>query len=449
MPETRTPGPVPKDALAYFKDKDLRVGFDHRDVWGDEHAHAFTVAKMTKLDLLQATQDSLAEALENGETFRDWSKRIKPEMAKRGWWGVGEQIDPHTGEKQLVQLGSPRRLKTIYRANMRSARAAGQWQRIQRTKESRPFLVYRLGPSEEHRENHVELQGLTLHADDPTWGEIFPPNGYGCKCWAEQVDQATRDQYAADGVPAAGDQEIDPETGQPTGRRITRRVPAQTSRPDLPRKRYVNKRTGEIQYAPQGVHPAWANNSGQARVRVLREALSGKIETADQQLARAAVNRVVTSPVLDQFLADADAHKAVLARTADDIDDAARQRVVDAIGDLPVAFADRELAAYVGSKTQLVRMSAESAGKQLVRHPDIDAASYQSLDELLAMGEVLRKDARTIIVFGSDSSGAHLRAVLKRAGKNNNELFLTTFHRVDEGRRKKARETMKRLRASR
>ena len=56
--------------------------------------------------------------------------------------------------------------------------------------------------------------------------------------------------------------------------------------------------------------------------------------------------------------------------------------------------------------------------------------------------------ARTVIVH-AQISDSKVRAVLKRAGKDERELFLTTLHRVDEGRRKKAREAMKRLRASR
>ena len=64
-------------------------------------------------------------------------------------------IDPETGETREVELGSPRRLKTIYSTNMRTARAAGQWERIQRTKATHPYLLYELGPSGEHRPEHV------------------------------------------------------------------------------------------------------------------------------------------------------------------------------------------------------------------------------------------------------------------------------------------------------
>ena len=46
---------------------------------------------------------------------------------------------------------SPGRLQTIFSANMRSARAAGQWDRIQRTKDALPYLLYVRTTSKEPR----------------------------------------------------------------------------------------------------------------------------------------------------------------------------------------------------------------------------------------------------------------------------------------------------------
>lgn len=83
-------GPVPRDALDYFRDKDLRVGFDYRDVWDQEHAHAFTVAKAMKLDILDDIRAGLDEALAKGKTFRDFAAEVKPQLQKKGWWGVKE-----------------------------------------------------------------------------------------------------------------------------------------------------------------------------------------------------------------------------------------------------------------------------------------------------------------------------------------------------------------------
>ena len=37
---------IPNAALNYIKDKKLKVGFSYKDVWNEEHATAFTVAKV-------------------------------------------------------------------------------------------------------------------------------------------------------------------------------------------------------------------------------------------------------------------------------------------------------------------------------------------------------------------------------------------------------------------
>lgn len=173
------PGPVPEEALAFLKNKVLQPGFSYLDVWAAEHAVAFTVAKGMQADLLETIRAELLKALAEGRTLAQFQKDLTPLLQKEGWWGVQKMHDPHSGETKPVQLGSPRRLKTIYRANLRTARAAGQWQRIERTKKALPYLVYGLGPSEHHRELHVRWDGKVLPVDDPWWREHNPPNGYG------------------------------------------------------------------------------------------------------------------------------------------------------------------------------------------------------------------------------------------------------------------------------
>lgn len=321
MATARGPGPVPQDALDFFKAKQLKVGFDYRDVWREEHAHAFTVAKMTQLSMLRDTQDSLAEALANGTTFRDWAKQIRPELERKGWWGVKERIDPLTGKKKLVQLGSVRRLKVIYNTNMRTARAAGQWQRIQRTKETLPYLLYQLGPSEHHREQHVAWEGLLLSADDGFWDTHMPPLGYGCKCWVRQVDRGEHDELVQDGYqdPLAP-QEIDPKTGLPTGRRVKQKRPVKTTAPKTRYKKWVNKRTGEVSRVPVGITPGFDFNPGKARAAKLRELLGSDLNAAAPATARAATRQLVKSEAMRAFLAKPQGSfpVAVLPRAAAD-----------------------------------------------------------------------------------------------------------------------------------
>lgn len=259
MPKTKvaSPGVPPREAINYFKKKRLRPAFDYRDVWREEHAVSFTVAKMVQVDLLADVQDSLQKALAEGETFESWRKRLTPELQKRGWWGKREMTDPETGEVKDVQLGNPRRLRTIYDANLRTARAAGQWERIQRTKKSLPFLVYELGPSREHRVDHESWAGTILPADHPFWRTHFAPNGWGCKCRIRQVTQATADRLL--------------KTGRYT-----------TDAPKVVWTQWHNKRTGLTEDVPVGIDPGWDTNPGWLRQVGLDRALVTKSLALDK-----------------------------------------------------------------------------------------------------------------------------------------------------------------------
>ena len=77
------PGPVPREALEYFRGKDLRPGFSYLDVWGQEHAHAFTVAKALQLDVLDDLRDGVERAIAEGRTYRQFAGELTPLLQKR------------------------------------------------------------------------------------------------------------------------------------------------------------------------------------------------------------------------------------------------------------------------------------------------------------------------------------------------------------------------------
>ena len=175
----RFPGPEPKEARDYLDGKHLRPAFDYRDVSAQEHAAGFTVAKAMELDLLRDMKAAVRQALDEGRTWRQFQKDLEPTLRKAGWWGRKEMTDRRTGETREVQLGSPRRLKIIYRSNLRAARAAGQWERAQRTKATHPFIRYGRSPSREPRQEHRAWEGTILPVDDPWWDTHWTPNGWG------------------------------------------------------------------------------------------------------------------------------------------------------------------------------------------------------------------------------------------------------------------------------
>ncbi|WP_328184638.1 phage head morphogenesis protein [Marinobacter sp. OP 3.4] len=415
-------GPVPRDALSYFRDKDLRVGFDFQDVWGQEHAHSFTVAKAMKLDILDDIRAGLDEALAEGKTFRDFARNVKPKLQEKGWWGIKEQVDPNTGQRRQVQLGSPRRLKTIYDSNLRSARSAGQWQRIQRTKESLPYLLYELGPSENHREEHVAWAGTLLPVDHPWWRTRMTPNGYGCKCRVRQVSRMEAERLEREGVqdPQA-ELETDPETGLPTGRRQRRTMPVRREPPPTRMVSYTNKRTGEITQVDQGLHPAWAGNPGQDRVRVLRDRMTGKVDTLDQRLAQVTTRDVMDSPILTDWVRRPD-------------------------GELPAGVIDRRAQGALDADTQVVRLAPG-------RLPDPDSLAvedYRRLPDVINRGILIAQDDDRLMVFRSregDTGNPWWLATVRRGGENR-QLYLTDYRVATDEELEQARSRGQVIRAS-
>lgn len=407
-------GPVPRDALAYFRDRDLRVGFDYQDVWGREHAHAFTVAKAMKLDILDDVRSGLDEALAEGKTFRDFSRGLKPKLQEKGWWGIKNEIDPNTGERRRVQLGSPRRLKTIYQSNLRSARAAGQWQRIQRTKETMPFLLYELGPSENHREQHVAWAGTLLPVDHPWWESHMTPNGYGCKCRVRQVSEVEAERLEREGIQnPLSEIETDPDTGLPTGRRRRTTMPVRREAPPARTVSFTNRRTGEITQVDQGLHPAWASNPGQDRVRILRDRMTSKVDTVDQRLAQATTEDVMGSPILDEWVRRPD-------------------------GELPAGILDRQAQAVLGAETQVVRLAPG-------RLPDSASAAVEDLRQLpgvISQGILIGR-SEGLDVFrrreGGDGNSWWLATV--RRGEDNQRLYLTDYRMATDEDLEQARSS--------
>lgn len=263
----------PEQAVAYFRQKGYRIGFDHRDVWQQQHQAGFTVAKAMQLDLLMAIREQVDAAIELGTTFDEFKANLKPGLVKRGWWGKAMMTDPVTGETKEVQLGSPQRLKVIYDTNLRTAHAEGQWARIQETKAALPFLMYDHTPSQHERPEHKAWDGLVLPADDPWWQAHYPVKAWGCKCRVIQLGQRQLDRMGTSVSTAPAEQ----------------------------LRNYTNKRTGETQQIPAGVDPAFHYPPGN-RLASLGQMLADKVEQAPAAIGAAAFRNAApnTMPALMQ-----------------------------------------------------------------------------------------------------------------------------------------------------
>ncbi|MBN7785145.1 hypothetical protein JYP51_09455 [Ponticoccus gilvus] len=229
----------PLEAIEFWRSKGLAPQlnrFDYRDHWLEEHARDFVVAKAMRDDVLETIRAEFDRALSEGRTLAEFQQELKPALVKAGWWGRALMDDPLTGETKEVQLGSMRRLRTIFDTNMRTAHAAGHWARIQRTKKAFPYLQYIQIERPSKRHDHERFHDKIWHVDDPIWRRIYPPNGYFCGCY---VIQRTEGWMARN------------------GRSVSDPV-------DLDERAWTNRRTGEVQQVPKGVHPGFDSNPGAA-----------------------------------------------------------------------------------------------------------------------------------------------------------------------------------------
>jgi hypothetical protein len=378
----------PEQAVAYFRQKGYRIGFDHRDVWQQQHQAGFTVAKAMQLDLLMAIREQVDAAIELGTTFDEFKANLKPGLVKRGWWGKAMMTDPATGEAKEVQLGSPRRLKVIYDTNLRTAHAEGQWARIQETKGALPFLMYDHTPSQHERPEHKAWDGLVLPADDPWWQAHYPVKAWGCKCRVIQLGQRQLDRMGASVGTAPAEQ----------------------------LRNYTNKRTGETQQIPAGVDPEFAYPPGGRRDNLVSY-MASRLERLPANLRPASARALM-----------GESFSAWAAKPA---------------GDWPIAILSPAHMAALKVETDVVRMSSATLEKQQRTHPELAASDYARVQDALDSGEAIQESEREIIFLVDEPSG--IVAVVK-ATRTGRAVFVTSVRRLSGDDAKRDKEIL-RLRA--
>lgn len=243
---------VPRAAVEYMRQKGLRVSFNWAEVYGEEHRRAFTVAKMMDADMLADVHQAVTRAIERGQTLAQFRAGLEPMLQKAGWWGIQETEDPLTGERIEVKLGSPRRLETIFRTNMQSAYAAGQWQQIEDQALDAPYLLYEAVDDYRTRPDHAAWDNTVLPVTDPWWQTHYPLNGWNCRCTVLQLDDADLETF---------------------GLKVSSKAPAKRFR------EWTNPRTNKVERVPFGIDPGFEWNPGatKKRMRELNKIFAEKV----------------------------------------------------------------------------------------------------------------------------------------------------------------------------
>lgn len=171
----------PRNALDLFRSKGDLASWHWWETEAQAHAHAFTVAKALALDVRMAIRTSLDAALAEGTTLAEFQRTLTPRLQQLGWWGRQIVVDSQGGA-EVAQLGSARRLQTIFQTNLQTAYMAGRYQSMLENADRQPYWRYTAVLDARTRDNHRALHGKVYRWDDPVWKVIYPPNGFNCRC---------------------------------------------------------------------------------------------------------------------------------------------------------------------------------------------------------------------------------------------------------------------------
>lgn len=174
----------PKLAVDYLKSKGVNITWNWHEQLESAHARAFTVAKATKAEVLDTIRWATEQAIANGSSEREYIKNLEPMLKELGWWGKAMDENGNT-----VQLGSPRRLRTILRTNKSTAYHAARYAQQMENVDEQPYWRYVAVKDSRTRTSHLALHGKIYRADDPIWQTMYPPNDWGCRCRVEALSE--------------------------------------------------------------------------------------------------------------------------------------------------------------------------------------------------------------------------------------------------------------------
>ena len=365
-------------------------------VWQEQHHTGFTVARSAGFDILDDIYKATLTREKSGMTFHQFKKELIPVLQQKGWWGTVMQADPATGEQRLVQLGSVRRLRTIFDVNMRVSRAQGHWRQQQLSKEAFPYLRYVALLDSRTRPHHRIWHDPISPIDPPWWKTHYPPTGWGCRCDAESVSE---------------------EWLQRNGMKVSE-PPSDGTRP------WINPVTGEVIEVPAGIDPGWAYNPG---------AMDQSARMADRMLEKAAalpVNLEGTAlmqaaPLLPEaaLAPGGTASQAITRMVREGFEEWAENPITP----LPLAVLSAEDAASIGASARVAVLSAETLKKQLLRHPELKDAECALAEEVVEKGERLPQ-AGNKLAFALDRPGG--LALIVKATRVGDELYITSLYRL-------------------
>jgi len=162
--------PLPFDeAIAFFADKVPMTIAEFYALADEMRARAFTVARVSSMDVIMDIHGAVEKAIDAGETLADFKGRLSEIMASRGWGGL-----------------MPWHAETVFRNNIQTAYSVGRWNQMQDMGD-RVYGEYDAVNDSRTRPTHAALDGKIFPMDHKFWDTWWPPNGHRCRCSVNPV----------------------------------------------------------------------------------------------------------------------------------------------------------------------------------------------------------------------------------------------------------------------
>lgn len=170
-----------EEALAWFLRRFPATEDQKRQMEEHAQASAWTIAGVTDLNILQAVFDSIAAAIDKGETINEWREGLETKLGT-DWSGI-----------------TPHRLETVFINATQQAYNAGRWRQINDpvVKTYRPYGMF--DGIADHRQSKICIacDGTILPLDHPWWQTHTPQLHHRCR---SSVRSLTATQAARRGV---------------------------------------------------------------------------------------------------------------------------------------------------------------------------------------------------------------------------------------------------------
>ena len=165
-----------------------------RELTAEGHAVAFTLARISHKETIEAAKRACEKAAAQGMDFGDFKRDFLKLMSEDGNWTF---VSGEGGQPTLMISES--RARIIYDTNMRSSMAAAKEMRSEALSEFFPFWQYLESVSDDKRPEHLKFVGLCLPKTHGFWRAHYPPNGYQCKCSVRDISKREFKRLKGDG----------------------------------------------------------------------------------------------------------------------------------------------------------------------------------------------------------------------------------------------------------